>query len=255
MMKRTRIFLIGAVLLATFAALTGYGQTTAKAAVSSKDALAVLNKMIEAMGGRKALEAVKDTTMAGTVEITQYGITAPLTIYAKEPNKVRVDVTIAEANITITQAYNGEKGWITNPQAGTTEEMPDFMIKQFAREAMGNMAFLDPQKAGITYALKPKAAIDGKDYIVLEQTYADGYKATLFLDPVTYLPYKEQGITFDQNGAEADTQTFPSDYRKVGGMMIAHAQRVVQNGSEAQRITITSVTFNTNLDDAFFVLK
>lgn len=254
-MKRTSIFLCGAILLATLTALPGYGQTTAKAAASSKDALAVLNKMVEAMGGRKAMEAVKDTTMAGTVEITQYGITAPLTIYAKEPNKVRVDVTIAEANITITQAYNGEKGWMTNPQAGTIEEMPDFMVKQFAREAMGNMAFLDPQKAGITYALKPKAAIEGKDYIVLEQTYADGYKATLFLDPVTYLPYKAQGISFDQNGAEANAETFSTDYRKVGGIMIAHAQRVLLNGSEGQRITITSVTFNTNLDDAFFVLK
>jgi outer membrane lipoprotein-sorting protein len=253
-MKKTFAGVLGAALLTTLVALPGYGQQ-APTASSTKEALGVLNKMIDSMGGRKALEAVKDTTISASAEISQYGITVPVTVYQKEPNKMRMDITIAEANMTITQAFDGQKGWYTNPQTGTIEEMPDTMAKDFARQAMGNQALLDPQKAGVSYALKPKAAIEGKDYIVLEQTLADGHKTTFFLNPETFLPYKTQTRTLDMQGAEVDSETYSTNYQKVGGLMVAYAMRVLQNGSEAQRMTITAVTFNTNLADAFFVLK
>jgi hypothetical protein len=62
-------------------------------------------------------------------------------------------------------------------------------------------------------------------------------------------------MAFDQMGAEVEAESFSTDYRKVGGTMVAHSLRVLHNGTEAQKITITSVTYNANLDDAFFVLK
>lgn len=254
-MKRTTAWILTAGLFVSLAALpSSAGQN---AAASGKEALDVLAKMIEAMGGRKVLEAIKDTTITGQLEVNTAGmtLTAPLTMYQKEPNKMRLDITIAEYNMSITQAFDGQKGWYTNPQTGSTEEMPDFMAKEFARQAAGNQTILDPKKAGVVYALKPKTAIEGKDYIVLEQTLADGHKITLFLDPATYLPFKTQTRSLDQTGAEVDAQTFAGDYRKVGGTMVAHAIRVLHNGAEAQRITITSVTYNSNLEDAFFILK
>jgi len=253
-MKKLRMAILGAVLLAVLAALPGYGQQAPAAAVN-KEAMAVLDKLITAMGGRKTLESIKDTTMSGTAEVVQFGLTVPVTIYQKEPDKMRRDITIAEANMTIIQAYDGQKGWYTNPQSGATEEMPDFMAKEMARQASENQALLSPQKVNVTYALKPKAAIEGKDYIVLEQTQPDGHKTTFYLDPQTYLPYRTDTRTLDQNGAEVDSQTYSTNYQKVGGTMVPYSIRVVQNGSDAQRITITGVSYNTNLDDAFFTLK
>lgn len=253
-MKRTRTAIFGAVLLATLAAVAGYARQAPAAAVN-KEAMAVLDKMIAAMGGRKTLESIKDTTMSGTVEMVQFGVTAPMTLYMKEPNKIRADITIAEANMTIIQAFDGQKGWYTNPQSGATEEMPDFMAKEFSRQAGQNQALLYPQKNNVTYALKPKAAIEGKDYIVLEQTMADGHKTTFFLDQDTYLPYKTVERTLDQNGAEVDSETYSTNYQKVGGTLVPYSIRVVQNGSDFQRMTITAVTYNTNLDDAFFASK
>lgn len=254
-MKRTTAWIVAAVAFVTLAALaSSAGQSPA---ASGKEALDVLAKMVEAMGGRKALEAIKDTTITGQLEVNTAGmtLTAPITMYQKEPDKMRLDITIAEYNMSITQAFDGQKGWYTNPQTGSTEEMPDFMAKQFARQAAGNQAILDPKRAGVVYALKPKAAIEGKDYIVLEQTLADGHKVTLFLDPATYLPYKTQMRALDQTGAEVDAESFSENYQKVGGTMVAHAIRVLHDGVEAQKITITSVTYNSNLADAFFILK
>jgi len=253
-MKRTRTWILGAVLAASLAALPAYAQK-APAAAGNKETLAVVEKMIEAMGGRKVLESLKDTTISGTAEIVQFGLTVPVTIYQKEPNKMRLDITIAEANMTIIQAFDGQKGWYTNPQSGATEEMPDYMAKEMARQAGETQALLHPEKAGVAYVLKPKAAIEGKDHIVLEQTLADGHKTTFYLDPQTYLPYKTEARTMDQNGAEVDSETYTTNYQKVGGVMVPYSLRVVQNGADAQRITVTAVTYNTNLDDAFFTLK
>ncbi len=159
-MKRATAWIVTAVLFVTLAALPSpAGQSPA---ASGKEALDVLAKMVEALGGRKVLEAIKDTTITGQLEVNTAGmtLTAPLTMYQKEPNKMRLDITIAEYNMSITQAFDGQKGWYTNPQTGSTEEMPDFMAKEFARQAAGTQTILDPKKAGVVYALKPKAAID-----------------------------------------------------------------------------------------------
>lgn len=253
-MKRIRGGILAGILLTMLAAVAVSAQQAPAAAVN-KEALAVVDKLIAAMGGRKVLESIKDTTISGTAEIVQFGITVPITLYQKEPNKMRMDITIAEANMTIIQAFDGQKGWYTNPQSGATEEMPDFMAKDMARQAGQNQAILYPQKSNVTFALKPKAAIEGKDYIVLEQTQADGHKTTFYLDPDTYLPYKTETRTLDQNGAEVDSTTYSANYQKVGGTMVPYSVRVVQNGADAQRMTVTAVTYNTNLDDAFFTLK
>jgi len=244
-MKKATAWILGATVLMTLATLPGYGQT----------AQDVLNKMIDAMGGRKALEAVKDTTVTGTAEVVQYGISASITMYQKEPNKLRIDIDIAAAGMTITQAFDGQKGWWTNPQTGTTEEMSAAMSKDTLHQALGNDSFLNPQKLGITYALKPKAKIEDKDYVVLEQTLADGHKTTMYLDPTTYLPYKTTSLASDMTGAEVNTESYLTDYKKVGGLMVAHTIRNFQNGAEAQRVSIATVTYNSNLDDALFTMK
>ena len=253
-MRVNQRVLSGIVLAAALAALPAGAQQPAPGS-SSKEALAVVDKLIGAMGGRKVLESIRDATISGSAEIVPFGITVPVTIYQKEPNKLRVDLTITEANMTIVQAFDGERGWMTNPQSGSNEDMPEFMAKEMAREAGENQALLYPQKLHVTYALKPKATIEGKDYIVLEQTLADGHKTTFYLDPATYLPYKTQDRSLDQSGAEVDSESYAANYQKVGGMMVPYAVRVVQNGAEAQRITVTAVTFNTNLEDAFFIRK
>ncbi len=253
-MKRTTVWVAGAVVLASLAARPGAAQK-APAAPGNKESMAVVGKLIAAMGGRKVLESIKDTTISGTVEIVQYGRTLPMIIYQKEPNKVRADFTLTEANMTFIQAFDGEKGWITNPQTGATEEMGDGQARELARRAGETNALLHPQKAGVTFALKPRAVLEGKDYVVLEETWADGHKITFFLDPETSLPYKTETRTLDESGAEVDAEIYSSNYQKAGGTMVAFSIRLLTNGAESRRTTVTAVAYNTNLDDALFTRK
>ena len=254
-MKRYTPWAAGAAAVDALALMAG-ASTQSPAPASSREALAIVDKMVAALGGRKALDAVKDTTVTGTAELVQFGITAPLTVYEKRPDKIRRDVTIAEANMTFVQAYDGRTGWMTDPRSGATREMPEALAKEMAREAAASEAILHPAKAGVAYTLKPKAAIEGRDYIVLEQTQSDGHKLTLYLDPQTYLPYKTETRMLDLAGAEVETETYSTNYQKTsGGLMVPYAVRIVQNGSDAERVTVAAVAFNTGLDDALFIRK
>ena len=239
-MKKSLSLITGAILILALMSAPGYSQTT-------KDILA---KYIEAQGGAKALAAVKDTTVNGTMDITQMGMTGTLTMYQKEPNKMRMDIEVM--GMLITQAFDGEVAWMVNPATGATEQMPENMTKEFKRQALGNGALLNPEKFGIKYDFTGKEKIDDKEYLVLTQTTAEGHVTTIWIDPATYLAYKTKGKTLGDTGEEVTAESILGDYKKVDGVIMAHSMTTYRDGQEYVRITLTKVAFNSGLEDSFF---
>ncbi len=213
----------------------------------------ILEKMIKAQGGKKVLEKINDTTLTGTFEMPAMGISGTMTIYQKEPNKMRWDAELM--GMMMTQAFDGETAWATDPQTGGTQEMPEKMAEDFKRGALGRDSLLNPKKFGIAYSDKGKEKIEDKDYLVLEQTFADGYKATIYVDPKTYLVYMSKGMSLNQAGVEVETETYVSDYREVDGVMVAHSMKVFQDGEEFMTMIIDEVTFNSALEDSLFSMS
>ena len=238
-------FAIAGILLALVAGLT--------VSVQAQDAKGLLDKMIQAQGGRAALAAVKDSTTSGALEMVQMGMNGSVTMYQKEPDKIRIDIEIM--GMVITQAFDGQKAWMTNPQSGSTEEMPETQAASMRRQALGNDSLLNPEKYGISYVLKPKEKVGDKEYFVLEQTYKDGTKATMYIDPGTYLIYKAKAKTQDMTGADVEGETVFDDYKKEGDLMVAHKMIVYQGGAEFIRMTFTKVVNNSKLEDSFFMMS
>jgi len=239
-MKKYLSFSISAVFLLCLITNPGFGQTAKE----------ILGKMIEAQGGEKTLEAIKDTTITGTMEMVQMGVSGSMTMYQKEPNKTRVDIEVM--GMVITQAYDGTVAWMTNPQTGATQEMPEKFAQEMKRQALGNDSLLHPEKYGISYELKEKEKIDDKDCFVLEQVFSDGYKATLYIDSATFLPYKSKAKTINQMGVEVLGETILSNYQKVEGTTVAHSMTIFQDGQEYIKMTITKVSYNSGLEDSLF---
>jgi outer membrane lipoprotein-sorting protein len=219
----------------------------------SQETSDILKKMVEAQGGKKVLENIKDMTQSGSLELIQMGMTASMTMYKKEPNKVRMDIEVM--GMIITQAFDGETAWGVNPQTGSTEEMPEQQAEDMKRMALGIDALLYPEKYGLAYAYTGKEKIEEKDYLVLEQTFSDGRKATLYIDPKTYLTYKSESTTVNQMGVEVEQETFESDFKKVNGMTIAHSIIIFQDGEEFMTLAITEVSFNSGLEDSLFKMN
>ncbi len=239
-MKRIFSLATASLFLVTLLAVPGSGQTEQQ----------ILEKMIEVQGGKKAIEGIKDMTLRGTLEMALQGISGPITVYKKEPDKRRVDVEVM--GMVFSQAYDGEIGWGTNPQTGGIEEISGEQLVEIKRESMPVVSILDPQKYGITFTYKGKEEIEGKEYFVLDQAYPDGFKATLYLDSKTYLIFKTKVKTTGQMGGEVEMEQFQSDYRKENGLMMAHSIVTYAGGEEVQKITVEEVSFNTGLEDSLF---
>jgi len=219
----------------------------------SQEASEILKKMVEAQGGKKVLEKIKDMTSSGTLELIQMGMTGSITIYKKEPDKVRMDIEVM--GMIITQAFDEETAWWVNPQTGSREEAPEQQAEDMKRRALGIDVFIYPEKYGISFAYKGKEKIEEKDYLVLEQTFSDGRKETLYIDPKTYLTYKSKSTTMNQMGVEVEQEIFKSDFKKVDGMTIAYSIIIFQDGEESMNLTLTDVSFNSGLEDSLFKMS
>lgn len=209
----------------------------------------ILKKMLEAQGGREALESVKDLTITGSIELVQQGLSGDLTVYKKEPDKRRTDLVVM--GMTITQCYDGKIAWWVNPQTGTTEEVSGEQAADLKRQAMPMTANLEPAKYGLSFLLKGKELLEGKEYVVLEETYPDGLIVLLYVDPETNFIHKMKS-KIHAAGAEFDFEQILSDYRKDGLMTMAHSVLTYQNGTEYSRIAFKEVKFNIGIPDTMF---
>jgi len=223
------------------------------ASLSAQSADEIVKKMIDAQGGKKIYESIKDMTVKGTLEIIQQGLEAEITIYKKEPDKRREDIEVM--GMLITSAYDGTMAWGTNQQTMAVEEFTGEQLVNAKREAMPVIAPLYPEKFGITHSLKGKETIEGKEYWVLQRDYPDDFKIMMFLDTETYLPYKTVATVVDAMGTEHEVEQFQSDYKTVNGMVMAHSMSQVVDGTEAVALTVTEVKINTGLDDSMFVME
>jgi len=238
MRKTFSVGLIGLFLMCLVAS-PGLGQTADE----------VRAKMIKAMGGEEVLKSIKDLTISGTAELTMQGLSGVITVYKKEPNKRRLDFEVM--GMVITQAYNGETAWMVNPQTGAVEDMPEQGAAEWKRESMPLDSLLDPQKYGITFAYKGKEQVEGRDHFVLEQTYPDGFKATIYCDSQTYLITKSRASVTGPMG-DVEVEQYSSDYKKVNGLTMAHSSVQYRDGEENLKFTIEEVKINTGLEDSLF---
>jgi outer membrane lipoprotein-sorting protein len=241
-MKKAKLLCVLGLFLFGVMAGPGYSQTAKE----------IVQKMIDVMGGKKAMESIDDSTLTGTMELIQQGLSGEITIYRKEPGNMRMDLEIM--GMLITQAYDGTMAWWVNPQTGATEEMPESEAANMKRESLPREAGYNPEKYGINFVFKGKEKIEGKDHFVLTQTYPDGFSADLYVDCETYLVTKSKGTISSATG-EMEFEQHTADYKKVNGLMTAHKLTTYINGSEARILTITDIQYNTGLEDSLFTME
>ncbi len=218
----------------------------------SQDAKKLLDDVITASGGRKVMEAIKDTTFSGTMDLVQMGISGTFTFYQKEPNMMRQDMELM--GMTITSAFDGKTGWSFNPETGATEDLPEQAQETAKNEALGfgNSCMLYPEKYGITFADKGKETVEGKEYLLLEMTFENGDTSLFYIDPGTFLPYMMKSMTLNEMGIEVEQESIMGTYKKVDELNFAHSVTIYRDGELFGSIDVDEVKFNTGLEDSFF---
>lgn len=209
----------------------------------------ILDKYFETIGGREAWTDLK--TMKSDASMSMQGMSFDGTIYAKFPNKQRVNVNVN--GMELIQAYDGETAWWINPFMGGTEaqEMPAEMAESMTKQEFES-PFLNYQEKGHTIELLGEKEVEGAMTYELRMTKKNGDVEVHYFDQQDFIPIK-MATTVTSGQAKGQTvETFFSNYDEVNGLIMPFSLEVKMGGQTVQKITLKDVSLNEELGDDYF---
>lgn len=231
------------ILKAIFAAfLTFVGATAYSSTIDD-----ILKKHAEAMGGMDNLAAINSALIKSETEVG--GMKGTTVTFYKSPDKIRVDLVLPI--MTYTQVCSGDDCWLRD-QMGLTHSMTgDLKGLVVTQLVLDRGSYMIPSKFdGVIKLLDEDVEIEGKSCYQVVIAPTGGTEATVAISKETYLIQRVKLIT-----DMATVYAYPSDYRKVGDIMVAHqSTEVTDAGIVAGVNRVQSVEFNANIDDSTFAL-
>lgn len=227
-------------------------QETVKAAVpAGLSADDVLKNYIKAIGGREAIEKVKDIKTVASSQIQ--GIDLTITEVKKMPNKMKAVVEGSmqgQKMVLQKQVFDGKKGH--QEQQGQKAPMGPEDVEEAKREA-DIAADLHPEKYGITRKLTGVETINGADAYVVEATNTKGKILTEYYDVKSAYLVKKVQVIETPGGPMTQTVEY-SDYKEVpgsNGYKVPYTMKQ-SGGSQTLTATLQSVEVNKSIPDTDF---
>jgi len=226
-------------------------ETVAASAPSMEQAL--IDKLVAAQGGRDAMKSLTSLRMTGEVYMPSVGMTMPLTITQKRPNKAHIRVEVPSAGMEVVNAYDGETAWQINPMMGGTQKVTGEQARTFREQADIDGILVDYAAKGYAVEYVGDADVKGTPAKKLRVIRPDSSEVFVYLDGTTFLQVKTEGEGADpMSGAKTTVETFISDYRDVDGRQMAFKMEVVMGGLPFQTVTMKDIKTNVAVDDALF---
>ena len=165
----------------------------------------VINHYIEAMGGREQLASVEALRMKA--EATVQGMTIQMDNLTTQDQRLRAEQITPMG--TMTQVYDGKKGYIVTPQG--QQELTGPQLDMIREEAI-LFPPLHYQEAGFETKLTGTEEVEGAPAYVMTVTYPSGNTQTEYYDQKTGLLVQEdnaQGSIYFQDYATQDGYPYP----------------------------------------------
>jgi hypothetical protein len=204
----------------------------------------ILEKYVEAVGGRAAYEKLTSRAVKGSM-VAMNGQAFPVEIYQAAPNKM---VTIIAApNGSSAQGFNGTIGWVTNPdRQGEIKGQELARLKRsadLARPIKFKEEYLNPRVVRTRI---------GEREVYQVNAQADGQRVTLFFDAQTGLLHRRVVTTTTVLGAFPEQTDF-EDYREVDGVKLPFVTKQSSLDPRAtSTLKFTEVKHNIAVDEAKF---
>jgi outer membrane lipoprotein-sorting protein len=231
-------------LTAVMAVCVTVGLTAQTAAPPTVDQ--ILQKSIDAMGGRAALEKITSLTAKGTVSVPDAGVDGTITLFQKAPNKA---LTIADiGGQQQREAFDGTIGWAEDPQNGLREKA-GLELAEARRGAVFGREL-------VMKTVYPKMTVQGREKLATREAYvveavpAEGAPARLYYDVESGLLVR-QVVSRQTPAGPIDVDVAFDDYRDVAG--VKRPFKITQTTSAFTAvIQLSEVKHNVEIADAMF---
>ena len=237
-----RKFWIGAAALCAAAGMLAAADDLPKAET-------ILDKYVEATGGKAAYAKVHTEVTTGTMEFPAMGLKGNMVSYAAEPDKHLVEMTI-EGVGTIQDASDGAAAWtlsaVQGPHIKEGDEKAEALeTGKFHADARWREIFQKVETTGVEQ-------VDGKDCYKVTLSRKTGSPQTRWFDKQTNLLVRVLATVKSPNGEITSQSTF-SDYRKEGDLLVAHKATMHAAGQDIV-ITVDKVQHNAAIPPEKFVM-
>ncbi len=203
----------------------------------------VLEKYINAIGGKAALEGLKDLSVSLTV--VEGGQEYAANQVALSPDKMKQTV-IADGKVVQKMVINGDNSYME--AQGQKQNMPKQAADEYLPEA-DLQVLLHPTKYGISYTLIGMEKLDGKDAYNVEKL-ENGKRTVQFYDAASGLLIREI-VNEDRNGQAVVQIKNLSDYREVKG---GNGYKIpfLEEAIGGRKVTVLSAKANSGVKENDF---
>jgi len=212
----------------------------------------VLAMNYQARGGLDKLKAVTAVKMTGTVAVPAQGLEMALTMWQKNPAKIRIENTFQGQ--VLVQAYDGLKAWTVVPfMAPDAMELSPEQSAQLAEQADFENSLLVFKDKGYRLELLGREDLEGTPVITLKLTRAAGREIYFYLDAASGLELKS--ATVRRSGTvETRHEIIYADYKPVSGLLMPFVIENRTDGKTQVRLILSAIEINPAVDDAIFVM-
>jgi hypothetical protein len=211
-------------------------------AAQAQSASKVLNRYIDAIGGRKAIEKIVSTEMSGTVT-AENGETGAFTQRTARPDLY--SVSLSSGGSRWSTGFNGRSVWQDDSVDGvrTLYGAAASRVRVEARDASTHL-LVSEKINQVSDAGRDQ--VRGHQVIGVVIVPSNGATRTLYFDAGSYLLVKD--VQQADGGVE---ERFFDDYRRVDGVLEPHRIEWHRNGGTF-RIAVEHVVYNAPLDAHLF---
>lgn len=241
--------------------------TAPEAAKSDPEAIKIIERYLEAIGGRKVLEGIEDRST--TFENTKYQATgkavATMALYLKRGFLYReewdlADLSIGEHKLAFVQIYNGklDEGWVQ--MLNTVSPLEGRTLSVFVWDKYIDDFFMHFEDDGYTAHMAGKGLVDEKPaHIVSVKDFGGRNEVRYFFDAESGLILKKEWIdtaTMREGGKKEQyyrryTRIAFSDSSGRSVLFPLQLEIMVDGILDIDRV-YTQVRFNSGLSDELF---
>jgi len=206
----------------------------------------VIDRYVEVIGGRRAIQAQSSSHATGTIALPSAGMTGTVEVYAAKPNKALIKMTLGGLG-DVQEGFDGTVGWSMSAMTGPTVlQGKELEQKRFDADFFAELRGDDRYESLTTME---KAPFEGRPCYKVRLVRRGGGEDFEFYDVETGLKVGSIATRDTAMGTLTST-TVESDYKRFGKLMQATMIKQTVMGVQ-QVITITSIEYD-NVDPSVF---
>lgn len=220
-----------------------------KASLPLPTVAAVLEKYVQAIGGREAVEKIKSRVSKGTFELASLaGVKGAIEVYEKAPNKQVAFLNIPGVGEEA-EGFDGTIAWELEPDSGVVHEKTGLELASARREA----DFYEDIRLKELYTrmtIKGVEKVGASQAYVVEAVPAEGSAEHFYFDTQTGLLLRHDSVEEGEDGKRSIEEDY-SDYRVVDGIKLPFVLHQLSPGTDFT-VKLAEVKQNVAIDDTKF---